>query len=82
MKFENFQQILQHDNDKIKDMGEKAQMYHNSYENNMLSCDEYQELIEDITDTNKIKKQAENMNEKILLEQASIFIQNIFSVVY
>lgn len=77
--FNEISEILNHENFKVVDLGEKFNSYKTLYEQNRLSKDEFEELLYDLTDLEEIKIQAESMEERILLEKTARFLFNIAS---
>ena len=64
------EKLLNSDNDRIKWAAQKAQSLEQQFTKGDLSAEEYKELIEDLKRDETITKLGNDIQDKILLEQA------------
>lgn len=69
-EFNKLKDFMENDDPFIQELGRKAKSYTDAYEQGRLSSTEYQELMEDLTDLERINYEAQNMEHKAQLEKA------------
>jgi hypothetical protein len=69
-EFNKLKDFMESDDPFIQELGRKAKAYTDAYDQGRLSSVEYQELMEDLTDLERINYEAQSMEHKAQLEKA------------
>jgi hypothetical protein len=69
-EFNKLKDFIESDDPFIQELGRKAKAYTDAYDQGRLSSVEYQELMEDLTDLERINYEARDMEHKAQLEKA------------
>lgn len=69
-EFKKLNDFLHNDDPFIQELGRKAKAYSDAYNQGRMSSDEYQQLMEDLTDLERINYEAQSMEHKAQLEKA------------